>query len=113
MLAGLNHFWNPSVYLAIMPSWLSFHEELVFISGILEILGGAALCWRPTRLLAAWGLIALLIAVFPANIEMAQDFYKNQSQYLWVAIARLPLQILLVWWAYDAVRIAQGDREKV
>ena len=98
--AGLNHFLNPEFYLNIMPPYLPLHRELVVLSGIAEIaLGLAVLVPRWTRY-AAWGLIALLIAVFPANIHMAM----NPASYpdlpvigLWL---RLPVQGLFIAWAY-------------
>jgi uncharacterized membrane protein len=107
LAAGLNHFSNPEIYTQIMPKYLPFHTELLALSGIAEVLLALGLVFSRTRKLSAWGLIALLVAIFPANIQMAQDFYREQSPYLWVAIARLPLQLLLIWWAYDVVKIAR------
>lgn len=100
MLAGFNHFRNPRMYLRIMPSYLPWHQPSVLISGVLEILLGILLVFPATRVMAAWCLILLLIAVFPANIQMALNFYHKKSPYLWIAIARLPLQPLLIWWAW-------------
>jgi uncharacterized membrane protein len=99
--AGANHLVNPAFYLRIMPGYLPWHRELVDLSGIAEMLLGAMLLARGTRVLAAWGLIALLIAVFPANVNMAlhpEAFPGLPPLALW---ARLPLQgvlILWVWW---------------
>ncbi len=98
--AGTNHFLNTAFYLSIMPPYLPWHEALVYVSGLAEIgLGGLLLFerWSP---LAAWGLIALLIAVFPANVHMSlnPDVYPWASPLmLWL---RLPLQGLLIGWAY-------------
>lgn len=100
MLAGINHFWHPDMYAAIMPPWLPAHYPLVYISGVVEILLGALLLPLATRRLAAWGLILLLIAIFPANIQMAINYTKEHHPYTWVAYARLPLQIVLIWWAW-------------
>ncbi|MEP7236822.1 MAG: MauE/DoxX family redox-associated membrane protein [Ferruginibacter sp.] len=98
--AGINHFINPAFYLQIMPSWLPLHTELVFISGVAEILCALFLLFPPTRRFGAYCTIALLIAVFPANIQMMLDYYHDDNPLLWVAILRLPIQFFLIWWAY-------------
>jgi uncharacterized membrane protein len=99
--AGVNHFLNTPFYLQIMPAWLSLHSALVYISGGLEIALGLLLLYKPARRFAAWGIVALLVAVFPANIQMFQNYLQQHNTYLWVTIARLPLQLLLIWWAYS------------
>lgn len=104
MLAGINHFVNPDFYQKIMPPWLPWHFELIYISGAAEIILGLLLFFPQTRRAAAWGIIALLIAVFPANIQMMVNYYQAQNPYLWVAVLRLPLQLLLIWWAYKVAR---------
>ena len=101
VVAGINHFVNPQTYLAIMPPWLPAHATLVFLSGVLEVLFGALLLPRRTRRWAAWGLILLLIAVFPANVQMLVNYYSEGNSKLWLAVLRLPLQLLLIWWAYQ------------
>lgn len=102
ILAGLNHFLQPRFYLAIMPDYLPAHGTLVAASGYAEIgLGGLVFAPR-ARQLTRWGLIALLIAVFPANLHMAlhpERFPRIPPLLLWL---RLPLQVLIiiwVWWA--------------
>ena len=100
MAAGTNHFLNPPFYVSIMPPYLPWQEALVYLSGVAEIgLGGLLLFERWSRL-AAWGLTALLIAVFPANVHMAM----HHEEYQWVSPLvlwlRLPLQGLLILWAY-------------
>lgn len=102
--AGANHFINPRFYTPIMPPWLPWHLELIYISGICEILFGALLIPPGTRIIAAWLIIALLIAVFPANIQMLINFQKVQHKYLWAAWLRLPLQAVLIWWAWIFTR---------
>ena len=99
--AGINHFIRPDFYLKIMPAWLPLHKELVFISGVAEVLCAVLLLFYKTRRLGAWALIALLIAVFPANIQMLLDYKHDNNPMLWVAILRLPIQLLLIWWAYS------------
>lgn len=100
ILAGLNHFLNPALYLQIMPPYLPLHLFLVYLSGVFEILFGAlVLVPRWTRV-AAWGLIVTLIVIFPANLHMAlnaEDFSFIPSILLWL---RLPFQALLIAWAY-------------
>jgi uncharacterized membrane protein len=100
VVAGLNHFANPAFYIGIMPPYLPWHRELVAISGVAEIVLGALLLFRRSTGLAAWGLIALLIAIFPANVHMAvhPELYPSISPVaLWL---RLPVQGLLIAWAY-------------
>lgn len=100
ILAGINHFIHPETYMKIMPPWLPSPAFLVALSGVIEIILGILLIPNRTRRFAVWGIIALLIAVFPANIQMAMDYYHSQDPNLWIAILRLPIQILLIWWAY-------------
>lgn len=100
--AGANHFYNPAPYLGMMPEVLPAHEALVYISGVAEIAGGLGLILPATRKLAAWGLIALLIAVFPANINMAVNDLPlgNDPVPTWALWARLPLQLVAIAWAW-------------
>ena len=101
VIAGINHFINPVFYKKIMPPWLDWHTTLIFISGALEIIFGVLLLPIKTRQLAAWGIIVLLIAVFPANVQMMVNFRNEQNPYLWIAVLRLPVQLLLIRWAYQ------------
>lgn len=98
--AGILHFIRPKVYLKIMPTYLPYPLQLVYISGICEILFGLLLLFPVTRTAGAWLLVLLLIAVFPANIQMAVTFYQKNNPALWIAILRLPLQFVLIWWAW-------------
>jgi uncharacterized membrane protein len=98
--AGINHFVHPDPYVRIMPPYIPYHRAMVLISGVLEMGLGLLLLPAVTRPYAAWGIIALLIAVFTANIQMALDYHRQDNPRLWVAIARLPLQIPLIWWAW-------------
>jgi uncharacterized membrane protein len=98
--AGINHFTRPKMYLKIIPPFIPAPMIVVYVSGAAEVLLGLMLYFTSTAKLAAWGIIALLIAVFPANIYMYQkggDFFKMPQ---WVLIVRLPLQLLLIAWAY-------------
>jgi uncharacterized membrane protein len=96
--AGANHFLSPSPYVAIVPPWLPFPAALVYLSGAAEIAGGVAVLFRATRRIAGIGLIALLIAVFPANVYAAFEGMEigGQAVPLWMLWARLPLQALLI-----------------
>lgn len=105
--AGLNHFLNVDFYVGIMPPYLPYHRELVLLSGGVELLLGGALLVPPLTRMAAWGLIALLIAVFPANIHMAlnpQLYPETPEVALWL---RLPLQGVFILWAYWYTRPAR------
>jgi uncharacterized membrane protein len=105
--AGINHFVNPEFYKKIMPPWLPRHLSLIYISGMAEIILGVLLYPAQIRKWAAWGIIILLVAVFPANIQMMLNYREQQNPYLWVAILRLPLQFLLIWWAYQFTKPAK------
>ncbi len=100
---GLKHFIDPDFFLAIMPNYLNFHLELVYLSGIAEVLLGLMLLFKKTRKTGAIGLIVLLILVFPANIHLVKSELSQsilgvtQSQ----SIYRLPFQgifILIACW---------------
>jgi uncharacterized membrane protein len=97
--AGISHFTKKNFFMKAMPPYIPNHEAVVVLSGIAEIIFGIGLLFQPSRSYAAWGIILLLIAVFPANIYMATSgkFKKIPQPFLWL---RLPLQIVLIWWAY-------------
>ena len=95
VLAGLNHFVSPAFYLRIMPPYLPWHLPLVYLSGLMEVLLGALVLVPKVRRRASWGLIALLVAVSPANLHMALHpalYPELGPVLLW---ARLPLQLVL------------------
>jgi uncharacterized membrane protein len=98
--AGFLHFVRPAPYLKIMPPYLPWHLPLVYVSGAGEMAGGLGLLIPQFRRAAAWGLVALLTAVFPANIYMATHHIQMTVRPTpeWVAWARLPAQALLIWW---------------
>jgi len=98
--AGIMHFVKTGMYVAIVPSFLPDPRLLVQISGVAEILGGVGLLVPQTRQAAAWGIIALLVAVLPANINMAMDRTHFAAIPAWVLWARVPLQLPLIWWAW-------------
>lgn len=100
ILAGVNHFVKPAFYVAIMPPYLPWHLALVYLSGLAEIGLGALLLFRRWMVWAAWGLIALLIAVFPANLHMAMHPELFPQLPVLGLYLRLPIQGLLIAWAY-------------
>lgn len=98
--AGLLHFCKPKPYEATMPKALPAHRELVYASGVAEILGGAGVWSTRTAPWAGWFLIATMVGVFPANVNMALDaerFRKVPEPVLW---ARLPVQGAIVYWIW-------------
>ena len=99
--AGVMHFVRPRGFVEIVPPALPQPEALVAISGVAEILGGLGLLFRRTRRAAAWGLLALLVAVFPANAYMAvaAERFAHLAP-AWALWARLPLQPLLMLWVW-------------
>jgi len=99
-IAGIMHFVTPKTYMKIMPPAIPYPKTMVMISGVFELLFGIALLFDATQSYAAIGLILLLIAVFPANIYMAKRMYQKQSKNRWIAYLRLPLQFVLIYWAY-------------
>ena len=101
ILAGLNHFRKPKMYLRIIPPALPKPVLLNKISGLAEILLGIGLCIPAVSVWAAWGIIALLIAVFPANIYMATNAKAGMGLPKWLLLLRLPLQVILILWAYN------------
>ena len=101
---GVDHFVNPGFYLAIMPEYLPLHLEAVYISGFFEILGGVSVLVPRLRSAAGWGLVVLLIAVFPANIHMAinTDLFPDIAPMkLYI---RLVFQFIFIYWAYVVTR---------
>lgn len=98
--AGTLHFFRHELYLKIMPPYIPWPAAMVAISGVAEILGGFGLLVPSARRFAAWGLVALLVAVMPANIYMAQNAIQVTTVPLpqWLLWARLPAQGVLIWW---------------
>ncbi|WP_316248051.1 MauE/DoxX family redox-associated membrane protein [Hymenobacter sp. BT491] len=103
--AGLLHFLMPEPYLRIMPPYLPAHLLLVYASGAAEIGLGLLLLPKHTRRWGAWGLVALLIAVFPANLYMAQHNEALFQLPAWAVWGRLPVQGVLIWWAWQYTRV--------
>ena len=102
VVAGLNHFRDEAFYLKLMPDYIpaELHRPAVLVSGVLEVLLGVLLVIPRTRRLAAWGIIALLIAVFPANIYGFQHSEEIFGVSKAAHFVRLPLQGVLIAWAW-------------
>jgi uncharacterized membrane protein len=112
-LAGANHFWHTPFYLSMMPPYLSWHLFLVYLSGVLESTAGVALLLPGCTHLAAWSIIAISIGVFPANLHMAlhsEQFPQFSAAALWI---RLPLQAVIIAWAYWFTRPVAGLAQPV
>ena len=107
--AGVDHFVNPDFYLSIMPPAFPLHPEAVYISGFFEVLGGVCVLIPRLRKIAGWGLVALLVAVYPANIYMAitpEAFPDIPVAALYV---RLAFQFLFFYWAFSVTRPAYNS----
>ena len=104
-LTGILHFIKPQFFVNIMPDYIPWHMAMVYISGVAEIFGAVGILFTTTQAWAAWGLILLLIAVFPANINMTVEAVQKLGYASWYTIAtilRLPLQFVLMYWVYWA-----------
>ena len=97
---GVSHFTSPIWYVQIVPPYLPYKLELVYISGLFEILFGGMLFFKKTRFLAGWGLILLLITVYPANIYLAQTNGAAMNTTPLIAWGRLPVQFIFIGLAY-------------
>jgi uncharacterized membrane protein len=101
-LAGVNHFVMPRTYEAIMPDYLPAHRELVYASGVAELLSGATTLHPRTRRLGGALGIATLVAVFPANVHMAVHPERYRKIPPAALYARLPVQALMIYWVWLA-----------
>jgi uncharacterized membrane protein len=102
---GINHFLQPRPYEKIVPPRLKDDaRSVVLLSGVAEMAGGIGVLLPGTRRLSGLGLIALLAAVFPANLYMAQEPGEFRKIPRWALYARLPLQPLMMVWAWRATR---------
>ncbi len=102
VVAGLFHFVKPQMYEGIIPPYLPNPRALVLLSGFFEVAFGVGLLFEETREFAAWGIILMLLAFLPAHVYMLQSekFRKVPRWALWV---RIPLQFLLMYWAYQFI----------
>ena len=102
VIVGIKHFIEPEYFLSIVPPYLPYHLELVYVSGLFEVLFGILILLPKYRYYGAIGLILLLIAVFPANLYLAQNEIAQEAIGATQEIAtwRLPIQGILIWIAY-------------
>ena len=103
ILGGTLHFIFTDFYLKMMPGYLPYHRELIYLSGLAEIILGFGLLNHNFMRLSAWGIIALLIAIFPANVNAYVEKI-DLGVPNWVLLARLPMQGVLIYWAYIYAR---------
>jgi uncharacterized membrane protein len=110
IIAGSRHFLKPEFYMLMMPSYLPVPLTLIYISGAFEILGGIGLMVPKTRAFSAWGLMALLLAVLPANIYLWTHRIALPDTYTpsWLLMLRIPLQFLLIAWVYLFAKNPKG-----
>lgn len=111
IVAGVLHFVYPHAYMSVMPPWLAWPAALVIVSGIAEVAGGIGVLPASTRRWAGWGLLALCVAVLPANVQMLLDAIAvaRPAWIIALLVARLPLQLLLMWW----IGLAAGLRRSI
>lgn len=99
--AGFYHFVNPGFYENIMPGWLLFHSLLNTVGGISEIILAVLLLSDKTRKVSAYLIIAMLVVfLLVIHIPLTIDFYKTDHPGLWIALIRLPIQFVFIWWAW-------------
>ena len=115
-LAGANHFLTPGFYLPMMPGWLPAPGALIALSGAAEVALGLGLMWAPSRRWSAWGVVALLVAVYPANIHVAMyDIPMFDGPGLgvwnWVRVGFQP--VLMAWAAWHAVQPTRSARGRI
>ncbi len=111
LLGGVGHFLVMDFFAAAVPDYLSHPRELVIISGIFELLGAIGILVPKTRLIAGFGLIALVVAVYPANINMAMHPEKYSDMSTAFLYGRLPFQFLFVWFIWWAIAPERAQRK--
>ncbi|MBN2871766.1 MAG: DoxX family protein [Halothiobacillaceae bacterium] len=103
LAGGVGHLVFTEFFILAMPDYLSHHKELVLVSGAFELLGAVGVLIPQTRLWAGYGLIALIIAVYPANVHMALHPEAYAEMSAWLLYMRLPFQFLFVWFVWWAI----------
>ncbi len=97
---GVNHFRDPSFYLNIMPPYIPAHDAAVALSGVAEVVLGGLLLWPRSQRLAAWGIVAMLIAFLPVHVHMLASSHLYPEVPLLFLWLRFPMQAVLLLWAY-------------
>ena len=103
--AGLMHFIRPKMYMRILPSYLPGHKFLVNFSGLAEIVIGIALCFSETKNFAIYCVIAMLTFFLPVHLHMLFEKRASMGLPKWMLIWRIPLQFLLMFWAYSYLKV--------
>ena len=101
IIAGVMHFIKPKIYLRIMPRYLPNPKFLVYASGLIEILLGILVCFRSTRNLSIYAILAMLIVFLLVHLYMLKGKKEAAGFPKWLLILRLPIQFLLMYWAYS------------
>jgi uncharacterized membrane protein len=110
-LAGLYHFINPVFYVGLVPESVDEKEFIIAVSGLFEIILGLFLLFRETRKIAAIAIIImLLVFLFVVHFPMALDFFDNENPLLWFAIIRIPIQFVLIYWAFRVSKIRKESK---
>ncbi len=109
VLAGAYHFINPAFYEVILPGYIPFHTILIYAGGFCEILFGILLIPKSTRQVAAYFIIAMLIVYLWLHVQMLIDYWRDGDRYLWLAVIRIPMQFILIWWAYTFTRSGKNE----
>jgi uncharacterized membrane protein len=104
--AGIYHFINPVFYLKIMPNYIPSHLLMIYLSGVIEIILGIALLITKTRKVAGWLIILMLLIFLPIHIKMIMDTWISLNIKFIIAILRLPLQFVLIYWAYRTCNLS-------
>ena len=105
-LAGINHFYNTPFYETIMPGYIGYHTALIYISGLCEMALGLLLLPQYTRKTAANLIILMLVVFLWLHVQMFIDYWQNHDKNLWLATVRLPLQLVLIYWAFTFTKPA-------
>ncbi|WP_375323865.1 MauE/DoxX family redox-associated membrane protein [Flagellimonas sp. GZD32] len=105
MFAGIMHFIKPKMYLRIMPQYLPDHRLLVMLSGIFEVVFGVALMISLTREWAIYGIILMLLSFLPVHFYMLSSEKASAGIPLWLLILRVPLQFVLMYWAFSYLNV--------
>lgn len=100
LLAGIFHFVKPKMYMRIMPSYLPNHKTLVYLSGMAEIILALGLLFRETKALAIYGIIVMLLIFLMVHFYMLSSKKAAAGFPRWALILRIPLQFVLIWWAW-------------
>jgi len=100
IVAGINHFINPKLYLRIMPKYLPYHKVLVDLSGIFEIALGISICIPIFKNISIYGIITMLVIFLLVHVYMLSGKKASAGIPNWLLIIRIPIQFGLMYWAY-------------